>query len=258
MLKLVRDLNGSDADTKDIDLKNTDGSGFITDMRETDLLMVDETLCDFFRLAFSDQKRLENSIHIGDPRVNFTMPSIYVRVPTVQYQSFLGNRIAHNLTKDNRLTFTDQLDQDGNIIGRSTNIAQKEAPVQYLGHRASANATIQCYSDNFDVMKNLGHAVYSLLMHNVDYYLNAKMLNYNDTLKESENPQLCGLYLTGHRENFHDLIAGAKNVYSISFGCIVNYIIRVPRYYTYITSIGVTEYVETQDGELLKVLQTTV
>jgi hypothetical protein len=258
MLKLVRDLNGPDADITDVALKAADGSTNITDFRETGLLLIDETMCDFFRLAFSDQKRLEDHIHIGEPRVNFDVPSIYVRVPTVQYRSFIGNKMGHNLKKDNALVLTEQYDRDGNVIGRTSNIAQKDAPVQYLGHLAVANATIQCYSDNFDVMRNLGHTVYSLLMHNCEYYLNARSSDYNDTIKENQNPEFGGFYLTGHRENFHDQIAGVKNVYSISFGCVINYIIRVPRYFTYITGIDVTETVETQDGEFIKTIQTTI
>jgi hypothetical protein len=237
-LQLLKVFTKSNSEDKAQSVVISDESSFIVSIRPTEIVCIDRALEKFFEIIYANRGV---EVRQGSPRDKFSHPSIYIEVPTVQVRSFLGQRLGHSSSSD-KLTITDVVDADGNKIANLTDIANHDAVVDYRGNLAIANARITVYTDNFDVTQELLNEVYSLIIHNVPYYIH-RISQYNDTVPESKDPKIAGLEITGIYEKFHDELCGAKHIWAVTVGAAIPYFIRVSKYYTYITGIHETAYI---------------
>lgn len=203
-----------------------------------DTLLIDAYLADFFREGF---KETDVQVNIGFAKEEFSVPSIWVTVPTITPIEFIGKGMGHDSTYSNRLDVSYKAMGDGSQK-RITNIGNKDPIVHEKGFGCRASTKITVYSDEYDIMRNMSEAVVSLLLFNLHEYL-PNISEYNPQVTNSKDPKIKGWEFTGIYTDYEKDFGHTKKLWSCTISGIVTYFVRMQKRYTYITSISETQSV---------------
>lgn len=236
MTKIVRNVSDFN---KELELVKEYNVTEVVERRKTKRLIIDDAIAEFIDLGFNDTAV---EVRHGIPKDSLKHPSIYVKVNNVQADNILGRQMYHTLRKDNRLEIRyEQDDKTGFDNKIYTDIHTRDAPVSNIGYIANGSCTIACYSDNFRGSVYMAEHVFSLIEHNLDHYLR-NISDFNEDYDEEHDPKILRMGFTGFNTDYTKVSNEAKYVWATTVGYRVSYIIKVPKYYTYITEIEGTQY----------------